>query len=93
MRLVRSLVAVGALATLALVSGPTPAPQTAFAADIVPIGRLPRECRISCLTGPNGTKYCGIGAGQIGCHHINNSNQCIFVLCPILPPPDPEVEQ
>jgi len=83
MRLVKLFVAGVALVALSLAATPMPQSSTAFAAEFLPIKpRVDKRCRISCLTGYNGNRYCGIGAGQKGCAKIINNN-CIFVLCQV----------
>ena len=93
MKLMKIAVGAVALVALAVVLAASPTqvqPTKAFASELtidksaVPVADY---CRITCSSHPNGSKYCGISFGQIGCHHINAQGNCIFVLCPGGPPP------
>ncbi len=91
MRILLLVLAVAAVALLALPSTPVSpiAPASAFAAEVVPLSpiKIDPACRRYC----NGTtvKFCGVSpVGNNGCHHISAGGNCIFTLCPKIPPPE-----
>ena len=95
MRILLLVVALAAVALFALPASPVSpvAPSTAFAAEVSGSDAVPVAdyCYKFCHGSP-GSQYCSFTPGtRNGCHHINLSGNCIFTLCPINPPPDPEV--
>jgi hypothetical protein len=96
MRRISLALAIGSVIAVALLFSTQGSKSTGYSAvgagiayaqddDPIPLPPRPRPgtdpaCGRVCLESAGGAKYCGTGAGQVGCKSIVNNN-CIYTLC------------